>query len=561
MTHVTIQAVRFVQSLLLFLAISAVALAQPYRIDFRAVNLVENGGAVDIHFNNTTPATIEGLGLDSASAVLSNLQIPATPLNVKIVGAGAGLGSPLIDRDVDVETQMDYVAILHGTSGALGFKVLSRMKSQNPTAGNSLMRIYNAVSFDANSTFDFYLESTDSMAIATGITHDSATGFKNYKGTPHTLFITQAGTKIELARLTVPLVELGRMTLIITGANKENLKVYALSGETSSSYKVPLLQGAEGGILPSVRVFHVWPEKAISGKGRESLDVFFDNETQPRTSNLKYRTASEKFGPLTNDSLTVRFALHNEGLGNPILVQGVPLRRDNDYTAILTKYKSGTAIGMILSTPNIPPLVLEDSVNIRVAQATDYFGTLSVRVVAQITDDTLNYTLPFLGISGFAKLPRGPFKISAYQEGSISPIMTMIDPGNYANSYLTIVLSGDDSTFQMDVLDDMASGKQVFDPSSSVPFDRTSPALSLALQPNPISTTGSISYRLPQGDRVEIALFDPLGRRVATLVDGYRDGGDRSEGVDLSGLPTGAYTWRMRTDGGMLGTGRVVVLR
>jgi beta-lactamase superfamily II metal-dependent hydrolase len=71
--------------------------------------------------------------------------------------------------------------------------------------------------------------------------------------------------------------------------------------------------------------------------------------------------------------------------------------------------------------------------------------------------------------------------------------------------------------------------------------------------PNPFALTTSIRYAVPGRARVEIEVFDLLGRRVTTLVSGFVDAGFHEaswNGVDASGRPSvsGVYFVRMRTD-------------
>ena len=65
--------------------------------------------------------------------------------------------------------------------------------------------------------------------------------------------------------------------------------------------------------------------------------------------------------------------------------------------------------------------------------------------------------------------------------------------------------------------------------------------------PNPFNPTTTILYTLPQGAQVEIAIYNNLGERVATLVNGYRDAGSYTVDWDASGLASGVYYYRLTT--------------
>ncbi|NBC18705.1 MAG: T9SS type A sorting domain-containing protein [Bacteroidetes bacterium] len=68
--------------------------------------------------------------------------------------------------------------------------------------------------------------------------------------------------------------------------------------------------------------------------------------------------------------------------------------------------------------------------------------------------------------------------------------------------------------------------------------------------PNPFSTTTTIRYFLSQEGVATLEVYDQLGRRVATLADGFRDS-DRwyVETFDASGLPSGTYYYRLQVEG------------
>lgn len=69
--------------------------------------------------------------------------------------------------------------------------------------------------------------------------------------------------------------------------------------------------------------------------------------------------------------------------------------------------------------------------------------------------------------------------------------------------------------------------------------------------PNPFDAETMIGYRVAQHDRVELAIFDMLGRRVRTLVSSMHGSGvytEKWDGNDDAGerLPAGVYTCRMQ---------------
>jgi hypothetical protein len=71
----------------------------------------------------------------------------------------------------------------------------------------------------------------------------------------------------------------------------------------------------------------------------------------------------------------------------------------------------------------------------------------------------------------------------------------------------------------------------------------------LALQapfPNPAQNEATIRYELPEATAVQIAVYDLLGRRVATLVDGQKNAGRAQIPFRTQQLPSGTYILRLQ---------------
>jgi len=69
--------------------------------------------------------------------------------------------------------------------------------------------------------------------------------------------------------------------------------------------------------------------------------------------------------------------------------------------------------------------------------------------------------------------------------------------------------------------------------------------------PNPFKFSTTIRYALPEASRVQLAVYNILGERVATLVDGVVEAGDHSAvwnatGTNGRALAPGMYMYRMQ---------------
>ncbi|MEX0600913.1 MAG: T9SS type A sorting domain-containing protein, partial [Rhodothermales bacterium] len=65
--------------------------------------------------------------------------------------------------------------------------------------------------------------------------------------------------------------------------------------------------------------------------------------------------------------------------------------------------------------------------------------------------------------------------------------------------------------------------------------------------PNPFNPSTRLTYRLSESGPVALRVYDVLGRRVATLVEGIRPAGSHEVAFDAGGLSGGLYLVRLET--------------
>ena len=78
--------------------------------------------------------------------------------------------------------------------------------------------------------------------------------------------------------------------------------------------------------------------------------------------------------------------------------------------------------------------------------------------------------------------------------------------------------------------------------------------------PNPVRGRAELDLELDRALDLTVAVYDVVGRRVATLVDGPALAGTTTVGVDVTGLAPGVYLLRVEADGQAV-TRRMTVLR
>jgi len=78
--------------------------------------------------------------------------------------------------------------------------------------------------------------------------------------------------------------------------------------------------------------------------------------------------------------------------------------------------------------------------------------------------------------------------------------------------------------------------------------------------PNPFNPTTEITYALPQAGRVTLTVFNLLGQKVATLVNGTEVAGIHAVSFDGRSLPSGIYFYHLQA-GEFVQTRKMVLLK
>ena len=71
----------------------------------------------------------------------------------------------------------------------------------------------------------------------------------------------------------------------------------------------------------------------------------------------------------------------------------------------------------------------------------------------------------------------------------------------------------------------------------------------LSAFPNPFNSTTTIRYSLPFPTHVSLAVYNPLGQRITTLFEGYRQSGAQTVNLSRFDLPSGLYFIRLEAGG------------
>jgi hypothetical protein len=81
----------------------------------------------------------------------------------------------------------------------------------------------------------------------------------------------------------------------------------------------------------------------------------------------------------------------------------------------------------------------------------------------------------------------------------------------------------------------------------------------LGTYPNPVRQQATVRYALPETQDVTVRLYDVLGRRVRTVLNGTQEGRHQRT-LDVGSLPSGVYFLRLRA-GGQTRTQKLTIAR
>jgi hypothetical protein len=201
-------------------------------------------------------------------------------------------------------------------------------------------------------------------------------------------------------------------------------------------------------------------------------------------------------------------------------------------------------------------------------------GTMPVTIgtLRIVGADSLNYGISSVsssmidaGASTLVEVSFSPRKSGASQAKLII--------ANDASQLDTVTLGGTGTKAQrrVDEGSSVSIGSYVWDASSQMSTARESSPAAVAGEsivnstklfppvPSPVHDRATIVYQLAARGEIVLDLFDAQGALVRTLATGSRDAGRHAETIDVTGLPSGAYRYRLQAGGEVLTQTMIVV--
>jgi agmatine/peptidylarginine deiminase len=130
--------------------------------------------------------------------------------------------------------------------------------------------------------------------------------------------------------------------------------------------------------------------------------------------------------------------------------------------------------------------------------------------------------------------------------------------GRYAVYYTGLpegtVTSGDIVEVRVKAVDTSINQNTTYSDWYTISIDSRADAaaipLASAVSPNPFNPTTVLSYELRVASKINLAVYDIGGRKVAELVNGWRDAGMHEVTFDGTGLASGVYIYRLDVKSG-----------
>jgi hypothetical protein len=79
--------------------------------------------------------------------------------------------------------------------------------------------------------------------------------------------------------------------------------------------------------------------------------------------------------------------------------------------------------------------------------------------------------------------------------------------------------------------------------------------------PNPFNPTTTITFDISRNAMVSLKVYNMLGQVVSTLVDGVKQPGFYTLSFNAATLPSGVYFYNLATDGAVVQTRKMVLLK
>lgn len=516
----------------------------------RAVHVVPDGPPIDIYADGSS--AVSDLAFRDASSLIST---PGGAHTVGVTAAGQPIGSAIINLNLNLSEDSVYTAFAVGTlTTTPSLLMAARPALLSVSNDSALVRIVHAAP-EAGS-IDVDIETAAGAMEENNVAFKSSTSYKRIPKGPIMVVLSAAGGA-QLYRASGDIEGGSIMTIIATGMASDMQLNVLLDGRTDAQIPMTSLTAAAVGRL---RAVHLAPDAP-------DVDIYVNDDANNPMS-LGFREAGIAMGGLNAGTVNVKIGPAGTGIGSALVNRDFQIAGEATTTAFAVGKVANLSLDVVTLTTTADNVPQQGQTSIRFLNAAPDAGSVDIEFTPSSGQKQRFNNIAFKGTVPYMIVPPGMVTAVVYATGSTVPMLSVEGPLP-ADLVLTGILSGTATTgsLGMNLLVDNDETAQL--PmilltnvvTVSVPFDRTGNG-SMAIAPNPTRGNAEISYTLDHSGSVRLAVYDQLGRCVATAEPAVREKGDYTMTFSTTILPAGMYNAVLTgADGTHIGSEKLVVVK
>jgi hypothetical protein len=156
-----------------------------------------------------------------------------------------------------------------------------------------------------------------------------------------------------------------------------------------------------------------------------------------------------------------------------------------------------------------------------------------------VSSDAITVKFTSAGTRAWTARYNGPENGSDYGNHIVVKNPVSNFPGAFSNADVYVLCSSNSDVVTLKYSQPIVIGK-----ASDLEPELLAANFKVSNYPNPFQSSTNISYELPEDSRVTLNVFDISGRKVSTLVDGFKKAGMHVSRFSAGKLPGGVYHYQ-----------------
>ncbi len=233
-------------------------------------------------------------------------------------------------------------------------------------------------------------------------------------------------------------------------------------------------------------------------------------------------------------------AIAVDGAGN-VIVAGYSYNSSGRADVLTIKYNS-TGLQQWLAIHDAGPGTHDVGTVMGLDQYGNTYVAAETSVPGVVNSDFLTIKYSASGVQSWAVRYNGP-----ENQGEVPRAMVVVNPPSFppiaanAKIYVTGISNNDVVTIKYSQPIVIAPSAR---PGMVTEETLTTSKFKIGHTPNPVTSFTNIQFELPTDSRVTIDIYDPTGRKVYSLVDGFRKAGKHITKLNVATLAEGTYYYK-----------------